>query len=986
MYCQKIVGLLTFAAVLSTDHALALQKKPQYKPKATTEQLLLSGVDSSQKTEEELNTLVKGFHALLKQEKPGLKRDSFLIAEASAFLALARIYRTNPQRTEKQKKMEDVYLKLAHRNAESVAQSSFADKVARSKAKYYAGLALIYIGNTNKAQQNFIEAMSLNEKSEFSPGMSLFVAETYFDQEKYKDAIKYYRMYYTKLNDGQKALAVYKIAWSYFNQQNLDMAEKNFLFIVGKKWAGSFAQDSLKDLAFVVTRHISNDNGLIEFAEKNFQQMPAIYIEFLTTVYTTLQAQSSTTRRPVLFAEIMSKEKDPKKRLQLLISNLKAQQRSYASVEPYKDFVVINDHVTENAMSPESDVIKAVSVELENEVQSITRSYAETLSGRTKTPENLTKADISTKLLVLLNFHAKYFPKSEGKQTTYDIWLGVCAEMKDYVCSYDISHKIIEDESLKKLSEKAHIELFKALDALKTKDQKYRGEYIATLTKYVVENENIKQWLPLAKQLTALQNEDKKFNESIPLLEKIYSKEKSSEAFFRLQWARFESQDFEAVVNQKDGPNTVDKFAQETKMLVREAHLRLAQDKIKKEDFSSYEGHIKGFLASSPSESKADEALNDYLGRLLDRNDKEKVFQVLMPMASSKRFSSTFKSVTARLVDKYIQEAEFKRAYEVLHTNIKPGELVKDFEIDQYVCKLGMQAPFSKEDLHVLSKTSAPVKNYILSLLVVTQPKAIISYFTVNPPVTLVDRKLLLLAHQLQGGKANVTLNAATLKILGNAVPAELLIVPPTAFEKEADKNIKSLKKVSVLAEVTRALRKRVIKDLEGKVPVVQMRILDKAIELEEKTAQKIISAPRPTQLSADQQKEYDAGIQELSKEFTNQASEFLKIKKAIQDKLNTHAKEMGTAQVIINKWALPSGAVKDTIRSLLEKNNGTGALIVLERWKNLAAISPEEYHSMRAYILLFVNRSEFMTEYVYSELVSAKQDKLIEQWRNINQ
>jgi hypothetical protein len=974
---------LEFAQAQTATSASVTPKKPRRDLHSTSDQIIHGADEATKKSDHDLLVMITGFRFLLKNEGPGAKRDGLLLADSSAALALARNFRLRPKPTDKDRASEKKYLEMALGDASEIAKSPTANDNNRSRGLYYSGLSLIDLGRGKEAEQIFTEAIKVKPNAEYAPAMSLYLGESKFDQEKYQDAIPLYSQFFKRFNKSQQSLAIYKTAWCYVNLQKPDMAEKNFLLLAGKKWAAAFGQDAIADLAFVMVDHRKEDE-ILQYTATLFPAESEIRTQILTAVYKYYLSSSGTHSHPALFAELMRIEKDPAKRLLLVITNLKGEQRTYASLIPYSQFQDLKHRMTEERVTPGSEVMKKIGSELEPQVEQLIKAFSDTFSGKTKTAEKIDRAEMSKILIDLLKFHTSYFPNSQDRSASYDTWLEVCRDLKDLDCSYQVSRQVMKDKSLEKLHAKAKIEWLNALNGLKDKNPSYRTEYLNGLKAFNKEMPNDPEWLPLTKRLTALLNEDKNFVESLPILKQIDQKEHSTESRYRLLWAMFESQQFEDVTTL--GASGGDKFAEDSKKLVREAHLRIASQKIEKNDFAGYEKHVNDYIKDNGDAAKTELVRRDYLSRSLERGDASRVDQYLIALPPEKRFSKDNKALTTRLLDRYIRTGEFESAHKILSKGAKFGQF-KEFEFDWLQTSIGLNRAPTRTDLQSIKDADPKVRSYVLGVLTLTHPEAAMTYFQMQTSLSVADKHTLLLAYQVAGQTWTPKLGPKARAMLGNVALTEAKDPESTRSEKEIaaihiPKDKVSEKRVAKLAEETRQTRKHITKDLEGKSQKVQKRILTAAQTLEENIAKIISESPIPPNLSEEQQAQYKAGVQDLANEFTNQATEYKKLSDVIEQKVDAEDKERQRRIAKIN----PAGEVSDSetkkvVEKLMNEKNFGGSIVVIDRANALGLVKTEEFHILRAWILLTEHPTDFMKEYVRGELIEAKQDRLLDKW-----
>lgn len=961
--------------------AMAAQPPPmKHRPKSVTD-LVVPGEEATNKSEEDLIRMIKAFRYLSRNNKTDAKKESLLLNEASAALALARLYRLKKD-DKTYRPQEEKYLKMALEDAQEVLKIANIDNKTAARAAYYAGLANLNLTDGSHAEPFFLKAVHDSPNSEFVPGISLLVAEMKFDHEKYQEAIDYYKMFFARLNTGQKAIAIYKTAWCLVNLQKYEFAEKNFLRLAESPKPTSFTQDAKKDLSYLLSTRL-DDAGVIAYGNREIKN-DNLRKEILTEVYRFFQAQSGTVRHPVLFNEIMRVETDPGNKLVLLISNLRAQQKPYASVEPYREFLEIRKAMSEWKVGKDSKPFAKVSAELDVELRSLIRSYQETFSGTVKTAEKLTKKDIGEKLIVALSFYAQYYPNSTEIGPIYVAWMNTCLEIQNYQCTLDVSSYLMKQKSVSpEVRRTAWLNSFKALEVLQKTEPKYRTEFVDSLAKFCGQEKEDKEWLPLAKRLTALLNEDKKFEPSLKWLDQIHEKERSSESLYRLMWTAFQAGEFKRLTSY-DGGFLEDKFGKDTKELVREAHLRMAQQASEQKHFDEYESHIKGYFALNPPAEKKDLVERDYFLQLLDRGSWMNVEKSFIEMPAAQRSKKSLEPAVLRLNDSLIMNGQFDNL-----KLIDEGNLSDEVRDNVLLARIASGHALTKEDSVAIFHSK--LREYILSVLTLTEPDSMIVFENYIRNLSQKELRMLLIAHQAKQGRADVELDAHAQRALASILPEDLKPAALTNTEKQAlaiqfpkGKQAAALltKKIPAIAAKVRELRQPFIAEINGKTAKVQRRILGTATDLEQKVSALILSSPVPAGLAADKVEEYKASVATLAKEFSDQSEEYKKLLATIEEKSGSVPEDKKAIYGFdLSDWDVSDGPESHPLNSMISQGKFAGAIFALDRWKQ-AGLKPEDYYAWRVKILLSHLNSPFMKEYVYNELETAKMDGLIKKWR----
>lgn len=955
------------------------QNKQSPMRKTYSQEIIQDKDDYMSKKPAELISMIKGFQMVIQSETNLAKKINFIHMQSAAYLALVRSVRVKTPQTEQDKKNEKVGTERVIKNSNQILTFKESTDKDKAKAYYYAGLALSYQNNLVKSTKAFQESIRLYPDSSWAPGISIAIAEYFFDLEKYADAITQYKVYFKRYGFEQKSLATYKIAWAYINLSKYKDAEKFFLFLVDKPWAKGYALDSLRDLAYTMTFHRS-ESSMVEFANQNFANNVERRGDLLVYAFKYLIQQSGTKRRTVILDEILRTEKRNDKKLSVLISALRGQQREYASIEPYREFASIMDFIIKEKVNLQSKEMTENSAELEPEVLQLIKSYLETYLGKTKSPENLPKSVLMVNLNQLLEFHDKNFPNSPERIRVFSVWLDLCQAMKSPECSYKAAKNVINDPKLKELNVKAYSHYIFALGSLMKTQPQMREELINSLREYSQKKPDSPDWLIYVKKLTYLLNEDKKFEESYKLLVQIDKIEKSSESYFRLQWCRFQLLKYDEVIS--DRREFADKNGADSLALVRDSLLKLAEKSIQANSFDDYEKYVHSFLDTKPDPTKDKAARLDYIARLIQQNQLQKGFDELLKIPFKQRIGEDFRPLLLRINVLFMKQGMFfevKKLLEEYALGTFP-----DFDALYLHSKMGLKEkiPFGE-----LEKVKKNVKLYdgIHTFYSIYDPDYILELYSKRKDNSLFIKKLILFSLQVKQQKYDINLDEHYMKLLADVVPPEFKNRGETKAEK-ALKQIKapsySLPEEQLFAQTEKTVAKirltrpQVIKDIEGKTNDVKYRILDLASTVEDDLGKFIENSPAPKAYSEQEVAEYKKSVSELAQEFYNQAEEYRKLRLKIFEAHSADVKTVDANQ--LNSIQLPTDGIMDVVNKFLNVQSHISAALIIDYWFIDNDKRKEDYYKMKAYINLKYQLSDLMVNYVKSDLKANNLEKLI--------
>lgn len=974
------ICILLLGAVGPTSYAQ--KKSPPKTTKSLNRKPISTGtfsfksIESEGKDEKELRSIVKGYSILLKETPAGPSKNKILISQISAHLSLAKIYRLKTPQTEAQKKLELRLTQLALKLTKQIIDQNKVDPKLKSYTLYLSGLANINLNKHNEARDNFVYSITLDPDSEIAPAVSLFIGQIYFDEENYEFAIKYYNKFFSKLNNNQRAIALYKTAWSYFNQEKLADAERIFIKLAKQKKKAPLQEDALKDLAYLLTLQ-RQEQEILDFTATTFPSSPDMQIELLEQVYSFFQLQSGNQKKPLILQKIMSSNISADRKLKVLIANLKGVQKGYASKETYTEFERILKFIKENKITKASESFKSAAIELESEVTTLIRSFGETFSEKTKSPENLSPAYISKQFETLLLFHIENFPESAQIQNSIELLVALYTKNKSYQNLYNLSKWILKKnfpDNIKKLAEE---NVIASLDELEKRDSKYRPELKAHLADFVKDTSS-KKWALVAKRYSKILTDDKEFDKALPLVDKIDSTEKSDESYYRLQWVRFELAQYSNVIQDKREVKDP-QLNKDTANILRESYLKSAEANTKDGDFGKYEESILSFLNSNPDITKKNIALRDYFKKLIEKNEFEKVLTFSMTLPIESRFNVETLPLLKRTTGRLIAEGKCKNVLAFLAKDQKPGQY-KEFDMDYISCWLSQEQSFDKNQMLFLKKQPAPVRKYVLSTWSFYKPAFAQDFIRTFGAQNKDEQLILFFSFQVEQDAFEPELPPWVKMTLKGVIPTYLLKEPketdieriakavkfPTAKANEAEKN----KLIQKAIEKTREIRPKLVKEISNNSDRVKKRVLTAAIQLEDKISEHILGSPVPKELAEEKQGEYKAQIAELAKEFTDQSAEYKKILNKIEE---TNLKLVTDDD--IKSWSWVGQA---DVRSKALTGSPIQKQVALDRGLELELLTAPEYYDIKMRNILTHKKNLPLELAISEDLTGAKQTDLL--------
>lgn len=345
-----------------------------------------------------------------------------------------------------------------------------------------------------------------------------------------------------------------------------------------------------------------------------------------------------------------------------------------------------------------------------------------------------------------------------------------------------------------------------------------------------------------------------------------------------------------------------------------------------------------------------------------------------------KIFSDQIRTVSTEL----LKRADFQKV-KTLTKDWKLSPQASELEVKYSVAVVGLAAGQTMDTK--LPLDNPKTREYILGIWALTHPPRVLNFLRNNPPRSENEKKLLLLALQIQQKSndpqipkyfrsvlSDIYESPKITGVAGSIAKFKRIIYPSSRSQMAVYET-----QAQAAAQTVRNLRTAVAQDLQGRSTDQQIAVLMHAEAAEDKVSDVLLKAPLPKGLTAQQTTEYRQAIAELAGEFKTQAQEYRKLLANLQKTLPPVPPSPSLA-----RWPAFRGDATQWIESCLSKKQFAGALIVLDQWKTQADLSSAEYFEMRARILFSVSENPVLRRYILNELTVAGQTQLIEKWKSL--
>ena len=893
------------------------------------------------------------------------------------------------------------FLEAAVHDSSEVLNSRQRGKEEETRAHNLLGFSYLYLDRNKEARAHFNDVLRLNPNVENAGWIGLFIAEELFDDGKFQDAANYYTTYYPKMSPQSQELALYKLAWCMINLNKQEKAEEIFLKVARSPSRYGLAKDAIRDLAYLIT-HRSDPAQAIRNVENLFQAPPD-KLDFLSAVRLNLETQGEVSLHSEVVRRMLQLETNVDKRLELLLADMRVNRRLYASRAHLLTFRKVDAQVRESKLTANSTEIKKYETLIETELLALIKAFIETYSNRTKTPEKIERGEMAEALKQQFWFFTTYVVNSKVRPLVMNLWLDVCVSNSDWECVDGASESILTDRTgkLAQFKEKATLDQLAALEAMIQrggKDDNRKAELkvrrVTRMRQIINDYPNSDQWLRVARAYAQLEIDEGRHKETIPLLDKIYSKDGSQDAFYRLQFARFKSGDLQGILD--DPRNSSIKNPDPRIMdLWRECSLQMAQEARKKEDVAAYRKNLKRFLDLKPDRKKTLVAKEDLLRFALEKNATDEATAEFLALDEDARTSKPFADIRKRLWLQAMEKGHYREAAAMASSGKEPRETATEMAYARMLSQLALGKVPGPSDLTNLSSSN---RDYMMGLLALVRPDVILTHFKGQKNWSKADKEMILLALRLQTGDWLLRKTPEVIRFVGADYP---FLGEDSEPQLNVEKRILRVgfpsskasaktvgKMLGGIIQEVHAIRQRVPKEIQGHTPVVQHRAVEAARKLEQRVGELILGSAIPKELAPEQVEDYKKGLASAAKEFLDQAYEFEATSKAIQEKISaarSHVADRLFPKPDPAKWPWPSAmssnpalkGITDAVRS----NNILAALALTDLMRQQHLKDDKDFFLTRTGILLASRHKDSLRVYLYGELEANGRTDVISDW-----
>ncbi len=952
----------------------------KYKPKAKKIEIAVEQIE----TPEDLKNKLDNYLIILNKEKKEDKKRMIKLNSLVVRLQLARSLRIKSggkQLLVEEKKILEDSIQVAD---ELLADTSL-ETPKKAYVLYLKGMAYLDLNEKEKSRSMLLKSIELDPNSKFSIGTSIYLADVLFDEQKLEKSLKEFNRFYSKMNEAEKELVDYKIAWIYLNQSKLDQAQSMFEKIYIQTKSANMLNDAVQSLAIVVGENKDQMRALNSL-EKIFSRIDPKdtsdrKLKLLWAVFNTFQSNINRQHDKItekLLASILKTED----KIKIWLAELKdARYVDNHKMQIYYYNEIIKNIEIKEGRFPENLVTYQEEVEYESEF--IISYYLQSYTKK-RTPESLTVL----KQALMNHLQFKDSKKINDVQLLLLDLLSEGTDKNELLSSCD---EMLKSTLEPRIQEKVLLYKLDALESLyRTDQQKYSDLYKQTFEQFLPQT-SFPNWDTVANKYVGFLVNLKDFGAALEVLKTIYEKNNSEAILEKLATVFFELDQCSEIIESKNYPFSSSKSTKISDFK-RECNLKMASKaKESPEQFGNYENHIKSFIKSSDGDKKISGML-DYLATLEKKNQLEKIYQSLTTDFNADRFNPKVVPFTFKISVLLENIAQWDRVF-------KLTDQCFDLKTCAELNRAKANAVFvqsAKFDAKKLSDLAPDQLKYYEGFLSVLEPSQFIEYKSKTSNISALDKGLLELSLKLDQRDLKTKENKALLKKFGltdDSVSLSFTETDTYKILKSINWNKPGRKSEADIAksvEKVQKTRKTFANDLK-KLKYDQIDLLlNELIIAERNCSQMILSSDIPAGLNEAQKNEYLSSLKGIAAEFDKNVIDYEKAKVSVNEKMKSLKNQNEAANFkrpkTIQAWFGQKVKAKyfSLVANQVSLKQYKSAVLLADLYRSQKLITDADYFLMRSGVFLISNSSNAMRDFVYQELKSEKQEGVIQVWKKL--
>ncbi len=925
---------------------------------------------------------IKALDGLLEMDLPAQKKNSVLMQKAIFHYKLAIAIK------DKNSKNYEQNLKTGFNCIKNfLAQDNIEQK--KISIAYY--LMSLYQSEF-KFKDHQIESLEKSIKSDPNSAqvknISITLGELYFDQKNFEKAIFNYNRKFSSLDDNQKSVANYKIAWAYSLLNKNELAIQKFLEIIGNPKLIAFKLESLRDLAYVTTKFM-NEAQLLSFANKKLVANQD-KTNFLFNALRYLYYRKERTFKKSIYNELLSKNISPELRINLFAIYLDSEKRDSPSENYKKAILSVFENLDENGIYIESKNFKTYSRDLELAHEFFTKQYIDLYNSKIQNKDQLTRNSIIENLLFHIKFHIKTFTDSQFISSLFNLGITVESERKN--TAFEEWFELMKNNS--KLS-KDDIDIFTTkikyhkiliLDQKAKTDQNTTPYLITAIEEFLLNSKKSNLDVPLREKLFVLYYNNGDLNKAKELAAILYKENPTEKNLLNFYTILFKLEDYNSITENEHVNKSIN--SPEIKEILKESYLKKALNSNNQKtgfDFDQFEKNITTFIKLSKDKDKILTAYLDYLSKSNKyKNTEYTILNIWNKIPQDLKSSTPLQNYKNTQIIELIKFNKPNLAKKYLPLAQNESEKLNTIIINSME---GLYFPWS--DTASWQSLSSKNKLYIIKVYAISQPERVNKYLLSKSNLTAEEENILYFTYQViqnisepklsNDEISHFTFLKNTKKYSNEALQKKLVSFN---FEIKNDNKYDSILKINVdeFLKLESLIQKNISKyKLEDRKV-----IFDQTAEISKKLSDQILKSPIPNDLAPSDKENYVKQLNDIASDYLTKQTNYNNLAIKVEQQITILNKEALTNSfpkltntMLFEKY--PNFTVIEKLRTEIETS---AVLLILDLLKANSQISIEEYWALRSYIIYNKHSDNYIVRnLIRDELKLNQQNLLLSKW-----
>lgn len=841
------------------------------------------------------------------------------------------------------------------------------------------------LGNEKDYIDDFALAIKMDPKLPQSASMALILGETFFEKEKYKEAIGWYQKLKDQLDPHQRSIADFKTGWSWLLLKESNYAQFYFLRVANQNQSQSFRDESVRALAYIIAQS-KGEKWIVEFSRKSLKD-EGLRLLFLTTVIQNIHNQDKTKVPYLLFSEVYRSTKEPSAKIKVLGLLIGYEKREVPTLGQKKAFEYLESLVKKNPQLAWKSWMTEV-LDLEPDIRGYIQILSDYYVGKIPTKLTLEKPQVVDLLNREIIFYVQYLMTPQTKKPMLNLWVDlVHREQNIQMAETALATIAAMNPPAPDEYRRARLEYISILDLKAADNPDTRKALIADVEDFTAKYPQDEEKSRLLNRLAELYMLDNQFEKALPKLKELYAIQPTEGNGYNYLLSLFKLEKLPEVVTSDVAKNL--RKSAKIQDILRESHLKLAQDAQKNNDQKAYEENLRAFLSYSPKGDQASVVKSNLLLSFIQNKNLEQYCRERASMKDKEKADKNILNTEEKALDFMFLEGPLMNC----HWSSVKGPASRDFKLFLY--DKSMKKPTPDSLGASLAKWNEDQRSVILGLLAVTQPSQMLKI----KPVPKMDDETkghYWLAMQLSQNRAEPNIPDHLKKYFSNTKAASRPTRTKSTIPKIVDEATFPQTTLSVerygkfledLLYRSKLVKTKFQKEAPDATDELKKVMVEKGAAFERKIAETIRSSPVPKGLTEAETKSYLDDLNAAATDFDKQAEEYDKALGEINAKIFVSQQDAASKrvpEVTADKWFWGTDEEFERVRKTFEAHGAFYTLLKLDTNRAAKTLNDLDYIRMRGGALLMIRHDEIIRKQIRDELVALNAQNILDKWKEL--